>query len=51
MKMFYKYYGKRYRMCMYEEESENVSHLEFRTDNESIYKSVMSTFSGSTSIR
>ena len=34
-----------------EEESEDVSHSGFRTDNENINESEMSTFSGSTSVR
>ena len=34
-----------------EEESKNASHSGFRTDNESINESEMSTFSGSTSKR
>ena len=34
-----------------EEESEDVSHSGFRTYNESIDESEMSTFSGSTSVR
>ena len=47
-----KYYVEKVKDIECEKESENVSDLGFRTDNESINESEISTFfSGSTSVR
>ena len=44
-------YVDKIRDAEYDKESEHVIHSGFRTDNESINESKMSTFSGPTSIR